>query len=282
MSVTDSSLQFGAKLVTNLRDALLYDREGELDIDIDNLILRQNGEAMGDIDMKVSSLMGPTELQSLVPPSSIWRPSAEGLLVEKTWWEFKRSCPLLNYRKNDKLDRFISFYTEYFSVFETTEEGPVVFAFNGADHIAVLNYLKSKLGADLKIEGHDVFCVHVDSDDIAKWMIEKELHVSEEERLRLEAERFKSEEEILRLEAERFKSEEERLRLEEERLRLEEERFKSEEERLRLEEERLRLEEERRMAILNLHKRSPDLLVDDIAGIFGLSVHDVNTIISIL
>jgi hypothetical protein len=237
MSVADSSLQFGTKLVTNVRDALLFDRSRELEIEIDNLILRQNGESMGDIDMKVTSLKGPTELKSLAPSSSLWRPASEGLLVEKSWWEFKRSCPLLKmpsgqYRPNQKLDSFISFYEEYFSVFETTANGPVVFAFNGADHIDVLNYLKSKLGEDLKIKGHDVFCVHVDSDDIAKWMTEKELHESEQERFRLEEERF-------------------------------------------------RLEEERRQAILNLHRKSPNLTVDDIAGIFRLSVDDVNAIISI-
>jgi hypothetical protein len=147
-----------------------------------------------------------------------------------SWWELKRCSVLSKSRTgtllpNEKLDRFISFYTEYFSVLETTAKGPVIFAFNGADHVDVQNYLMSRLGPDMQIQGHDVYCVHIDSDDVAKWKTEKQLARSE----------------------------------------------------LRLEQARL----ERRQAILSLHERSPDLPVEAIAGIFGLSVNDVNASITI-
>ena len=56
--MTDSSSQFVTKLVTNIHNALLFDRSEELEIEVENQIQRRNGEMMGVIDLKITSLTG--------------------------------------------------------------------------------------------------------------------------------------------------------------------------------------------------------------------------------
>ena len=147
--------------------------------------------------MKITSSTESTILSSLVPlGSSLWRPPPGELVIRTSWWEFKRSCQVQkkggSFCPNTKLDQFISFYREYFSTFETTTQGPIIFAFNGADHVEVWNYLKAKLGEEMKLHGHDVFCVHIDSDDVARWETQKELARAEQELARSGGERRKA------------------------------------------------------------------------------------------
>ena len=91
----------------------------------------------------------------------------------RSYWEFKRSCHVFCYKSGkfkpcDKIDGFVRFYSEYFLSNETECTGPIVFAYNGADHVAVEKYMRKKL-PDMKIGKHSVFTVHVSSDALAKW-----------------------------------------------------------------------------------------------------------------
>lgn len=178
-SVPNTSEKFGKALVTNLVDALLYDRNDELEIMVKISALREN-EVMGDVAMKIVAKLNPYDIYSIVPSTSRWHPDrTESVLTTHSWWEFKRSCQIEKrgekFFKTNKINYFVRFYTEYFQSFDNNEEGPVIFAFNGTDHVTVDQYLR-KILPDMRIAGHPVYSVFVDSDSIARWKDKKILN----------------------------------------------------------------------------------------------------------
>ena len=94
---SNSSAQFGASLVENLKAGLLFDRSDELAITTETLAYRSDRTTMGDVDMKIVSSTGTTLLSSLVPAAtSIWRPRRpDDVNIGNSWWEIKRSCQVL-------------------------------------------------------------------------------------------------------------------------------------------------------------------------------------------
>lgn len=185
MSINTSEL-FGHALVNNVVEALNVDRAEELVMETEISISRPDGSNMGDIDLRVTGRAALYDISSILPASSSWRPRPSAL-VYRSWWEFKRSCQLSKasdgtFCRTHKVDNFIRFYTEYFKVHEVDAVGPIVFVFNGADHVYVEQYIRQKLQpTGGTIHGHEVFVAYVNSDHVTNWKSSKLLDIKTQE-----------------------------------------------------------------------------------------------------